>query len=107
MNGQQYLQAAASIAALAPVFDQVLVLIANTVRGVEAAFPASTGKEKLDTALSLIGNVYESAKSEASPLFTGLINTAVAVMNVRGELQAIKAGVTGTASPSPAPVSKT
>lgn len=105
MNAQQYLQAASAIAALAPVFDSVLMLIFNTVRGIEAALPQSSGTEKLNTALTVIDSVYNGAKTEAAPLFTGLINTAVAVLNVRGELQAIKAGSTpatsSTTSPAP------
>lgn len=111
MNGQQYLQAASAIAALAPVFDSVITLVFNTARGIEAAMPQSTGAQKLDAALNMIGSIYGAAKAEAAPAFTGLINAAVAVMNVRGELQAIKAGALavapGTASPSPQPGSST
>jgi hypothetical protein len=104
MNVQQILATASLISSLAPVFSQIVALIFATVRGIEQALPQSTGTQKFDAAMTQIEAVVGSISTEAKPLFTGLINGAVATLNAIGEFKSIKAG---TAPTSPQPVSTT
>lgn len=65
--------------ALIPVVFQV-------VRAIEQLMPNSQGKEKFEAALKMIEQLYNEI-TVATPVVTPIINTAVALLNLKGEFK--------------------
>lgn len=92
MNVQEVEAIAGLVTTVAPIMEQIIVATYSTVRGVEQAFPQSDGKTKLDAALGTLEAIFGPLVKTAGPLFTTLVNGAVAVLNAIGEFKGAKAG---------------
>ena len=64
-------------------FLALIPVIFQVVQAVENLFPNSPGKEKFDTALKIIEQIYADVEANL-PTVTGIINSAVSLLNMTG-----------------------
>lgn len=95
MNSAQALQILTLVTTLGPAVGQFIQMMTAFIRGVESAFPASTGKQKFDTVMAYLTEAYGSVATNAEPL----INSTVGLLNAWGEF---KHGASSEPSSQPA-----
>jgi hypothetical protein len=61
-------------------------VVFEVVRSIEQLLPEGKGKEKFDAAFAMFQQLYNDI-SVAVPVVTALINTAVALLNLKGEFK--------------------
>jgi hypothetical protein len=74
INVQQVIQIGELLVAVEPVAKEFWTTLYSTIQGVEAAFPGSPGKDKLNAVITQLVAVFGAVASNAEPLVNGAVS---------------------------------